>query len=47
MSEKIGIGLADLRGIPLFRGFSDQEVQRLAELFEPVGANEGELLFDA
>jgi CRP/FNR family cyclic AMP-dependent transcriptional regulator len=45
MSEKIGIGPAELRGIPLFRGFSDEEVQRLAELFEPVGANEGEILF--
>jgi len=45
MTEKIGIGPAELRGIPLFRGFSDEEVQRLAELFEPVGANEGDLLF--
>jgi CRP-like cAMP-binding protein len=45
MIEKIGIGPAELRGIPLFRGFSDQQVQRLAELFEPVGTNEGGILF--
>jgi CRP-like cAMP-binding protein len=45
MIQKIGIRPAELRGIPLFRGFSDEEVQRLAELFEPVGANEGEILF--
>jgi CRP-like cAMP-binding protein len=45
MTEKIGISPAELRGIPLFRGFSDEQVQRLAELFEPVGANEGEILF--
>jgi CRP-like cAMP-binding protein len=45
MTEKIEIGPAELHGIPLFRGFSDEEVKRLAELFEPVGASEGELLF--
>jgi signal transduction histidine kinase/DNA-binding response OmpR family regulator len=45
MTEKIGIGPAELRSIPLFRDFGDAEVQRLAELFEPVGANEGEILF--
>jgi CRP-like cAMP-binding protein len=45
MTEKIGIGPAELRGIPLFRGFSDEELRRMAVLFEPVGANEGELLF--
>ena len=45
MTDKIGISPAELRGIPLFRGFSDEQVQRLAELFEPVGANEGDILF--
>lgn len=45
MTEKIGIGPAELHGIHLFRDFSDDKVQRLAELFEPVGANEGEILF--
>jgi CRP/FNR family cyclic AMP-dependent transcriptional regulator len=45
MTDKIGIGTDELRGIPLFRGFGDPEVQRLAELFEPVDANEGEVLF--
>jgi CRP/FNR family cyclic AMP-dependent transcriptional regulator len=45
MIEKIGIGLVELHGIPLFRGFSDEEVQRLAELFEPVDASGGQILF--
>ena len=45
MTEKIGIVPAELRGIPLFRGFSDEELQRLSVLFEPVAANEGDLLF--
>jgi CRP-like cAMP-binding protein len=45
MPENNGIGPAELHGIPLFRSFSDEEVQRLAELFEPVGANEGDILF--
>lgn len=45
MPENIGIGPAELHGIHLFRSFSDQEVQRLAALFEPVGVNEGEILF--
>jgi len=45
MTEKIGISPTELRGIPPFRGFSDEEIQRLAVLFEPVGANESELLF--
>ncbi len=45
MPDKNGIGPAELHGIPLFRSFSDEEVQRLAELFEPVGANEDEILF--
>jgi CRP/FNR family transcriptional regulator, cyclic AMP receptor protein len=45
MTENIGIAPAELRGIPLFRGFNDQALQRLAVLFEPVAANEGELLF--
>jgi len=45
MTDKIGLGPDELRGIPLFRGFGDGEVQRLAELFEPVDAVEGELIF--
>lgn len=45
MNEKIGIAPAELRGIALFRGFSDQELQRLSELFEPVGPNHGAILF--
>jgi len=45
MPDKNGIGSAELHGIPLFRSFNDEEVQRLAELFEPVGANEGDILF--
>jgi len=45
MTEMINIGPAELHGIPLFRSFSDEEIQRLAELFEPVDATEGELLF--
>jgi CRP/FNR family cyclic AMP-dependent transcriptional regulator len=45
MPQKNGIGSAELHGIPLFRNFGEEEVQRLAELFEPVGATEGEILF--
>lgn len=45
MTEKIGISPAELRGIPLFRGFSDEEIARLAVLFEPVVVDEGEILF--
>lgn len=45
MSENIGIGPTELRGIPLFRDFSDVDVRRLAELFAPVEAKPGEILF--
>ena len=45
MNEKIGIGPTELRGIPLFRGFSDEDLRRLAELFEPMDSHEGALLF--
>jgi CRP-like cAMP-binding protein len=45
MPNTNAIGPAELHGIPLFGGFSDEDVQRLGELFEPVGANEGEILF--
>jgi CRP/FNR family cyclic AMP-dependent transcriptional regulator len=45
MVEARGISAAELRGIPLFRGLSDEELRRLSELFEPVRANEGEVLF--
>jgi len=45
MTEKLGIGPAELHGVSLFRGFSDEEIQRLAVLFEPIDATEGEFLF--
>jgi len=45
MTEQIGMNPAELRGILLFRGFSDDEIGRLAVLFEPVAVTEGELLF--
>ena len=45
MTEKLGIAPAELRGIPLFRGFTDQELNRLSELFEAVGSNAGDVLF--
>ncbi len=45
MSETIDIGPAELRGIPVFRGFSDDQLRSLVVLFEPVSAREGELLF--
>jgi CRP/FNR family cyclic AMP-dependent transcriptional regulator len=43
MSERIGIG--DLHGIHIFRDFSDEDLTRLTELFEPVLAKEGDVLF--
>jgi CRP-like cAMP-binding protein len=46
MTDKIEIGSTELRGIPLFRSFSEKELQRLTVLFEPVGASAGEILFD-
>jgi CRP/FNR family transcriptional regulator, cyclic AMP receptor protein len=45
MSEAIEIGPAELHGIHLFRDFSDADFQRLALLFEPVAAKEGDVLF--
>ncbi|MBN2191262.1 MAG: cyclic nucleotide-binding domain-containing protein [Polyangiaceae bacterium] len=45
MTEAPEISAAELRAIPLFRSFSDKELERLSELFEPVGATEGEILF--
>jgi len=45
MTETIGISPDELRGISIFRGFSDEELKRLSELFEPVGTKEGEVLF--
>jgi CRP/FNR family transcriptional regulator, cyclic AMP receptor protein len=45
MTETIGIGPAELRGIPLFRGFSDEDLQRLSELFQPDSANQDDVLF--
>jgi CRP/FNR family transcriptional regulator, cyclic AMP receptor protein len=44
-SEMIGIAPAELRGIPLFSSFSDEELQRVSGLFELVDAKEGDLLF--
>jgi CRP/FNR family transcriptional regulator, cyclic AMP receptor protein len=45
MTERIGIVPAELRGIPLFRDFTDEDLKRLGELFEPVGSKAGEVLF--
>jgi CRP/FNR family cyclic AMP-dependent transcriptional regulator len=45
MTERIGISSAELRGISLFRSFSDEDLKRLSELFEPVTSKEGEILF--
>jgi CRP/FNR family transcriptional regulator, cyclic AMP receptor protein len=45
MTETTGISPTELHGIHLFRDFSDEEFQRLTELFEPVGAEEGDILF--
>jgi len=45
MTEKIGITSAELRGIHIFRDFTDDHLQRLSGLFEPVVASEGEILF--
>lgn len=45
MTETNGIAPAELLGIHLFRDFSDEELQRLVELLEPVIASEGDILF--
>jgi CRP/FNR family cyclic AMP-dependent transcriptional regulator len=45
MTEKTGIAPAELHGIHLFRDFTDQDLERLAGLFEPVAAEEGDVLF--
>lgn len=45
MTQGIGIGPAELRGIHLFRDFTDDDIQRLTDLFEPVVASEGDVLF--
>jgi CRP/FNR family cyclic AMP-dependent transcriptional regulator len=45
MTETNEMAPAELRGIHLFRGFSDRDLQRLAELFEPVVASDGDVLF--
>jgi CRP-like cAMP-binding protein len=45
MPEKITSVPAELRGISLFRGFSDGALARLSALFEPASTREGEILF--
>ena len=45
MSETIGITPAELRGIHIFQDFSDEDLRRMAELFQPVLAKEGDVLF--
>jgi len=45
MTERIGIGPAELHGIHIFRDFGDGDLQRLIDLFEPVRASEGGVLF--
>ncbi len=45
MTQATGIGPRELRGIHLFRDFTDEDIQRLSELFEPVVASEGTVLF--
>jgi CRP/FNR family cyclic AMP-dependent transcriptional regulator len=45
MSETIGITPAELRGIHIFQDFSDEDLRRMAELFQPVLAKEGDALF--
>jgi CRP-like cAMP-binding protein len=46
MTQKIGIGPTELRGIHVFRDFDDARLARLTALFEPVAAKEGDVLFD-
>jgi CRP-like cAMP-binding protein len=45
MTETAGMAPAELRGIHLFRDFTDQDLQRLAALFEAVSCREGDILF--
>lgn len=45
IADEIGISPAELHGIHIFRDFSEQDLQRLTQLFEPVVAREGEVLF--
>jgi CRP-like cAMP-binding protein len=45
MTDTIGITPAELRGIHVFQSYSDEELRRIGELFEPVLAKEGEVLF--
>ncbi len=40
------LGPDQLRCIPLMHGFSDEELRRLADLFEPLRLAEGETLFE-
>ncbi len=45
MTQAVGMTPVELRGIHLFRDFTDEEIGRLMELFEPVVASEGSVLF--
>jgi CRP-like cAMP-binding protein len=45
MSQTNGISAAELHGIHIFQDFSEEDLRRLGELFEPVVAKEGDVLF--
>jgi CRP-like cAMP-binding protein len=45
MTDNVAIVPAELRGIPLFRDFTDEELTRLSQLFEPVASDAGGVLF--
>lgn len=45
MSQTTGISAAELHGIHIFQDFSEEDLRRLGELFEPVVAKEGDVLF--
>jgi CRP-like cAMP-binding protein len=42
----MALGPDQLRCIPLLRGFSDEELRRLADLFQPLALVEGQTLFE-
>lgn len=45
MTLAIGITPAELRGLHVFRDFGDEALRRMAGLFDPVVAREGDVLF--
>ena len=47
MSKLLGLTMDELRAIPLLRGLDDAELSALAEVFEPVEATPGQVLFEA